>query len=371
MKKILTLAIISILAVSCGQEQDKQKQLEQMQKEYAELGQKIEELKKELAAKGDSDRVITPVRVAAINQEVFKRPVDIQGMVESDENVLISAEVPGRVVSVAVKEGQKVSQGQIIARLDGNITASSIAEVENALKLAETTYQRQKKLREQNVGTEMQLLQAENQRDALQKQLQTLRAQYAKYNITSPISGTVDAVDINQGENVMPGIAIARVVDNSNLKVKADVSERYVSVLKPGDSVMLSFPTIDYKMGAKISAIGQVINPGNRTFSLVVNLNTKNQALKPNLLSMVTIYDYINPKAISVPSNIIVNDGTNNYVFVAEEKGGKTYAKRVNVVPGKISASHTEITSGLEPGDRVITENYKNLTDGAEIKIIK
>lgn len=370
MKKLFAIALIALIAVSCGQGEDKQKKLEKLKAERGELDKEIAQLEKEVAGL-DTVTASTPVRVETINVAVFKRPVDVQGVVESDKNVLISSEVAGRVMEVMVKEGQKVSQGQTLARINGDITASSIQEVENALRLAETTYQKQKRLREQNVGTEMQLLQAENQRDALKKQLETLRAQYSKYTITAPVSGTVDMIDINQGENVMPGLPIARVVNNSNLKVTAEVSERYVKAVKVGDSVMLKFPTLDMTMGAKVSSVGQVINPANRTFSLVVNINSNTENLKPNLLSMVTIYDYINPKAIAVPSNVVINDGTNNYVFVAEEKGGKAVARKKIVTVGIISEAMTEIKDGLNPGDRVITENYKTLVDGAEIKIIK
>ncbi|HYG14833.1 MAG TPA: efflux RND transporter periplasmic adaptor subunit [Bacteroidia bacterium] len=371
MKKIVAIALVAVLAVSCGQgEEDKQKKLEKLKAERADLDKEIAQLEKE-AAGLDTVQASTPVRAQIINTVVFKRPVEVQGIVESDKNVVVSSEVAGRVIEVLVKEGQKVSQGQTLARVDGDITASSIREVENALKLAETTYQKQKRLREQNVGTEMQLLQAENQRDALKKQLETLRAQYSKYNITAPVNGTVDMIDINQGENLMPGMPVARVVNNSNLKVAAEVSERYVKTVRTGDSVMLRFPSIDLKMGAKISSVGQIINPGNRTFSMIVNINANTENLKPNLLSMVTIYDYVNPKAIAVPSNVITNDGTSDYVFVVEEKGGKTVARKKVVTVGTIAAAQTEIKDGLQPGDRVITENYKTLTDGAEIKIIK
>lgn len=370
MKRIFAIALIAVFAVSCGQGEDKQKKLEKLKADRAELDKQITQLEKEVAGL-DTAKASTPVRVETINMGVFKRPVDVQGIVESDKNVVVSSEVAGRVMEVAVKEGQKVSQGQTIARVNGDITASSIQEVENALRLAETTYQKQKRLREQNVGTEMQLLQAENQRDALKKQLETLRAQYNKYNITAPVSGTVDMININQGENLMPGMPVARVVNNSNLKVTAEVSERYIKAVKTGDSVMLKFPSIDMTMGAKVSSVGQVINPGNRTFSLVVNINSNTENLKPNLLSMVTIYDYVNPKAISVPSNVVINDGTNNFVYVAEQKGGKTIARKKIVTVGIISESMTEIKDGLNPGDRVITENYKTLVDGAEIKIIQ
>lgn len=369
MKKVFALALIAIIAVSCG-EKDKQKELAQLKKDYAELGDKIDKLEKELA-KTDTTENKTPVRVEEISAAEFKRPVEIQGVVESDKNVVVSSEVAGRVVEVSVKEGQRVSQGQTIARVDGNITASSIQEVENALKLAETTYKKQKSLYDQSVGTEMQLLQAENQRDALKKQLATLRAQYSKYNITAPISGVVDNVNINMGENIMPGMPIARVVNNNNLKVTADVSEKYVTVVKRGNDVKVKFPGIDYSIDAKVSATGQIIDPANRTFDMVVNLNKTEEALKPNLLAMVTIYDYINPEAIAIPSNIILSNGTEEYVYLLVKKGNGYVAKKQNIEKGKVSGAHTEITKGLKEGDKVITENYKNLIDGTEVEIIK
>lgn len=368
MKKIFALALIAIVAVSCGAPEDKQKELENLKKEYAELGEKIKTLEKELAA-NDSTTTKTPVTVEVIESKEFKRPVEIQGVVESDKNVIVSSEVAGRIVEVAVKEGQKVSQGQTIARVNGDITASSIQEVENALKLAEITYGKQKRLYDQNVGTEMQLLQAENQRDALKKQLSTLRTQYGKYIITAPVSGTIDDVPVNIGENIMPGMPVARVVNNNQLKVTADVSEKYIPAVKAGNDIKIKFPTIDKEIDAKVSATGQVINPANRTFDMIVRLNNPDATLKPNLLALVTIFDYINPKAISVPSNVILNNGTESFVYVYDSK--KKVAVRKTVKTGKVSGAYTEISEGLKEGDKLITENYKNLSDGSEVEIIK
>lgn len=370
MKKIFAIALLAVFAISCGAPEDKQKQLEELKKQYAELGKQIEELENEVE-KNDTSVNETPVRFEAISAQEFKRPVEIQGVVESDKNVMVSSEVAGRVVEVLVKDGQRVSRGQTLARVNGDITANSIQEVENALKLAEVTYKKQKNLYDQNVGTEMQLLQAENQRDALKKQLSTLRTQYAKYNITSPVSGVVDNVPVNAGENIMPGMPIARVVNNNQLKVTADVSEKYVTVVKRGNDVKVKFPGLDMEVDAKVSATGQIINPANRTFNMVVNLNKTSEVLKPNLLALVTIYDYTNPNAIVIPSNIIMNDGTDYYVFTLSKQGGNYIAKKTVIKTGKVSGAYTEINEGLKEGDKVITENYKNLVNGSVVKIIK
>lgn len=371
MRKVFALALIAIFAISCGAPEDKEKELKELKSEYAKLGDKIEKLEKELKAKDTTSVPKTPIRFEVIETKEFKRPVEIQGVVESDKNVVVSSEVAGRVTEVLVKEGQKVSQGQTIARVDGNITANSIQEVENALKLAEITYKKQQNLYKQNVGTEMQLLQAENQRDALNKKLTTLRSQYSKYNITSPVSGTVDNVPVNVGENIMPGMPVARVVNNNQLKVAANVSERYVTVVKRGNDVKVKFPSTGTEMDAKVSATGQIINPANRTFSMVINLNKTSDVLKPNLLALVTIYDYINPEAIVIPSNIITSDGTGGFIYVLKKKGKNFIAKKQSIKTGKISGAYTEVTEGLTAGDKVITENYKNLVDNAIVEVIK
>ncbi len=371
MRKILALALIAIVAVSCGQPENKQKELEKLKTEYRTLGDKITALEKEVLGADTTKVNQTPIRIETLKITLFKRPVEIQGMVESDKNVLVGSEVAGRIVEVLVKEGQTVSQGQVLARVDGSIAANSINEVENALKLAEITYKKQKSLYGQNVGTEMQLLQAENQRDALKKQLETLRSQYAKYTITSPVSGTVDNVPVNSGENIAPGMPIARVVNNSQLKITADVSEKYIRAVKKGDDVLVKFPGLDLEMDAKVSSIGQIIKQANRTFDMTINLTKSNGLLKPNLLAMVTIYDYINPKAIAIPSNIILSSGTESYVYVLENKNNVKVAKKRVVKTGNISGALTEIISGLSEGDNVITENYKNLSEGAEVMVIK
>lgn len=370
MKKVLVIALLAVFAISCGAPEDKQKELKDLKTQYAELGKKIEALEKELKTE-DTSVNETPIRVEAVSSKEFKRPVEIQGIVESDKNVVISSEVAGRVVEVLVKDGQKVTKGQTLVKVNGDIPANSIQEVENALKLAEITYKKQQNLYKQNVGTEMQLLQAENQRDALKKQLSTLRTQYGKYNITAPVTGVVDDVLVNVGENIMPGMPVGRVVNNNQLKVSANVSERYVTAVKRGDDVKVKFPGLDMEMTAKVSATGQIINPANRTFSMIVNLNKTSSVLKPNLLALVTIYDYINPNAISIPSNIIMNNGSEDYVYVLTKKGANYIAQKTNVKKGKISGAYTEILEGLKDGDKIIVENYKNLVDGSVVKVIK
>lgn len=370
MKNIIALALVAILAVSCSQEETKQQKLDKLKTEIAKLVKEKDALEKELEG-SDTNQVAIPVRLQTISTRAFKRPVEIQGVVESDNNVEITSEVVGRVMAIQVKEGQRVTAGQLLARIDGGITASSINEVENALKLAETTFQKQKRLRDQNVGTEMQLIQAESQRDALKKQLETLRAQYSKYSITAPVSGIVDDLFVNPGENIMPGMRIVRVVNNTNLKVRAEVSEKYVRAVKTGDSVIINFPGINEQVGSKISSVGQVIDPNNRTFSVLVNLTKATQNLKPNLLAMVTVYDYVNPNAIAVPSNVIFNESTEKFVYIAIEKGGKTTAKKVAVKTGQTANAYTEILDGLKTGDKIITDNVPNVMDGDALTIIK
>jgi membrane fusion protein, multidrug efflux system len=370
MKKILALALIAIMAAACGKAEDKQKELEKLKAEYAELGKKIQEIEKGLKTK-DTTLTLIPVKTKNLSAITFKRSVEIQGNLESDKNIIVGSEVAGRIVEILVKEGQKIAKGQTIVRVNGDITANTINEVENALKLAEITYKKQKNLYAQNVGTEMQLLQAENQRDALKKQLETLRTQYGRYNITAPEGGVVDDVMVNSGENIMPGMPIARVVNNNQLKVVAEVSEKYLPSVKYGDSIYIRFPGINQTIGAKVSAIGQVINPANRTFTLTAYITNANDYLKPNLLALVTIFDYVKNNALAVPSNIITIDGNGSNVYVAETKNNKVTAKKVAVKTGQISGSLTEISEGLKEGDAVITENIKSLIDGTEVTIVK
>ena len=274
-------------------------------------------------------------------------------------------ESPGTVTRIFVKVGQNVNKGQVLAQLDDKVLRQSIAQMQTQLDLATTVFNRQKNLWDQKIGTEVQYLTAKSQKQGLEEQLAGLKSQAAMNKIKSPVSGTVDAMDLKLGASVAPGNPTGiRVVNASRLKVKALVSENYGGKVNQGDEVQVSLPDVPENLQARISFAAKVIDPISRGFNVEVKLPS-NRKYRPNMLAILKIVDYKNDNALVVPVNAIQKSETSEYVFLAVN--GK--AKKADIRTGKVSDGKAEVLSGLKAGDKVITTGFQDLNDGDGVKL--
>lgn len=378
MKNTLFILSLVTLISACGGKTENG--LDAKRAELEALNAEMNTLQEAIAkVKGEIDLLDTAARTNAIavmaleiNKGVFKNSFQIQGLVESDQNVLVSPEVPARILKILVKEGQHVNKGQIIANLDGSVASSQIAELEGALGLAKLNFEKTEKLWKQKIGSEMQYLQAKNQFDNLQNSIKTARTQLGKYSLRSPISGTVDELMINEGEIAggMTSGPVARIINLADIQVKANVSESYLGKLQKGQSVDLSFPSIGLTMTEKISSVSNVVDASNRTFVIYVEPSKNLDKLRPNLLAMVTAYDFDNSNAIVVPTKLVRNDGKQHFVYTIKTNGGKKTVEKRYIEIAQQFPSETVVKSGLETGDLVITEGVNSVIVGDEVKII-
>jgi membrane fusion protein, multidrug efflux system len=374
---LFTLATLVLMGCSSTPESSlEQKRLELSKAEASldSLQTAIAAIKAEIVALDTSVRAKTfAVMATTIAKGSFQNPFQLQGLVESDQNVLMSPEVPANVISIAVKEGQRVSKGQLIATLDGSVAGSQIKELENSLSLAKISYEKQQRLWNQKIGTEMQYLHAKNQYENLQSSLVTARTQLGKYTLRSPINGTVDEIMANPGELVggLTSGPVARIVNLQDIKIKANVSERYIGQIKTGQTVTLNFPSLDLQMVEKVSAVSNVIDVDNRTFVVYIKPSKNLDKLKPNLLALITAYDYVDTDAISIPTKLVRTDGEKSFVFVVKTQGQKNLVEKRFIEIEKQFPSQTLIKSGLEIGDLLITEGVNSVVVGDEVKIIE
>lgn len=344
--------------------------MDQLKKEREALDAKIEALEAQVLAANPelARRKVFNVSADTITPRPFEHYIQVQGIVDSEDNIAVSAESPGVIRRILVKEGQRVSKGQVLAELDNQVLKSNLAELETALDLANTTYERQKNLWDQNIGTEFQYLQARNNKQRLEQQLNTLKEQIEMTRIKSPINGTVDAVIAKIGENTGPGQPSFRVVNLNDLSVKARVTDSYAGMVKQGDEVIVYFPDIKEERRSKLKFVSRVIDPDSRTFSIEVDIPSLDQ-FKPNMVAVLRIVDYAVEDAVVVPVNAIQETEGERFVYVAQEENGETVARRKTVEIGRTYNALAEIISGLEPGEMIITVGYQNLTDGALINV--
>ncbi|MBL6964351.1 MAG: efflux RND transporter periplasmic adaptor subunit [Bacteroidetes bacterium] len=357
-----------VLLASCGQP-DKVSQLEKLKKQQSELALKIKNLEEEIAGEGQlvDQHNTVPVKLKALSESVFRHNFDAQGTVESENNILVPAQSQTLVTAIYVKEGDRVYQGQLMAESDASILESSIAALKVNLDLTQTIYEKQKRLYDQEIGSEVQYLQAKSTKESLEKQMAALQEQLKLTKMISPINGTVDEVNMKVGESAMFGTI--RVVQLSALKVKAAISESYISSVRVGDEVKVNFPAIDTVFSNKIRSVSQVVNPDNRTINIELRLPAGMKDMKPNMLSVLTITDYVNEKAIVVPQQIIQRNEEDLFLFIAEKESENWIAVKRNIIEGKTQNGKTEILEGLKANDQLIIYGFQNLTDGQRVHI--
>jgi membrane fusion protein (multidrug efflux system) len=371
-RKYLALLGMGLILVACGAGNDEAR-LARLEKERDALTEEIERLKQEIAQKarpGVKQEKLMNVEISRVEKGRFQHFVQVQGTVESDNNVLVASQSSGIVKKIYVSVGNKVTKGLLLAELDGSILESSIAEVENGLKLAETIFERQKRLWDKNIGSEIEFLQAKNNKEGLEKRLATLKEQYKMTKIFAPLSGTVDEIFIKEGEMAVAGMGAVRVVQLSNLKIRVDLSEVYISRIKKNDLVHVNIPVLGREFDLYVDAVSQVIDPQNRTFQIEMKIPNSEGGIKPNMLSVLTINDYTDDEALIVPLNIIQETGQEKFVFVAEQINGDWTARRRSVKTGISYGDRAEVFSGLQEGEYVVTFGYQNLADGQKLAVV-
>jgi RND family efflux transporter MFP subunit len=366
-KLILSFVTISILA-SCGSS-DKQAQLDKLKKQRTEIDAEIKTLETELAAESGNkeNKKTRSVLISALDFQPFQHYIEVQGKVDGDENVIVSAKMGGAVSKILVKEGDNVTTGQVLAELDNQVILQGMEELKTALNFATTMYEKQKSLWDQKIGTEVQYLSAKNNKESLEKKLATFQEQLEMMQLKSPINGTVDGIDIKIGQTIMPGMPAIRVVNLSNLKVKAEVAEAYSSKVKKGNDVLIYFPDMKKEIRSVIGYSAKVINNTTRTFMVESPLENSLE-YNPNMIAVLKIADYKQDSSIVIPLNIIQNVGGSVYVYVAVNEGGKTISRKKEVVVGQIYNGNAEIKSGLTKGDKLIVTGFQDLNDGELIK---
>lgn len=373
-KKYLALLGIAFLMVSCAPPgpRGKAAELARLERQREALTKKIEALKLEIARQENPSlqaEKTANVKVSPLEKGLFQHFIQVQGTIESDNNILVAPQASGIVKRIHVAAGNRVTQGQLLAELDGTILESSIAEVENGLALAETIFERQQRLWNKKIGSEIEYLQAKNNKEGLEKRLATLQEQYKLTKIFSPITGTVDEVLIKEGEVAAAGMGAVRVVQLSNLKIIVDLSEIYISRVKRRDRVHVTIPVIGREFDLDIEAVSQVIDPDNRTFQIEIKLPRSEQDVKPNMLAVLAINDYSNPEALTVPVGLIQETGDEQFIFVASEVNGDWTAEKRTVTTGERYGGRVEILTGVEEGEHVVTLGYQNLADGQKLTV--
>ncbi len=375
MKNLIFVLSLGILAACSSKvdnpesNEDIKNQISEYKKQVVELNKKINELEKDLQSYSDESVQGTPVSIKELAFEEFNHYIDVNGIAEAINSAYISPEINGQVKQIYIKEGQHVKKGQLLLKINSSITESSIKEVETALELAKTVYEKRKQLWEKNIGSELDYLQAKNNKEALESKLETLQAQIDMAMIKAPIDGIIDEVLVKKGELAIPGVQMIQLVNLNDLYINADVSEAYITKVTKGDLVLLEFPSYpDIVMEVPVHRIGNIIKSANRTFKVQLKIKNENDQIKPNVLARIKINDYSVKQALLVPSITIKQDMQGSYVYIINPEDNT--AKKVYVETGMSYQGKTMISAGLSQGEKVIVEGYNQVSDGSIVKIV-
>jgi len=375
MKNYLYLSLILLLAAcSSGDSLEaKKSELISLNTQAEEIKTQIEALEKEIAKLDTSVIARKPklVAVETISKGDFSHFVDIQGAVESENNVAVQPGMPGVVTQVYVKEGDNVSVGQLLAEVDNRAIKESITQLEINIDFAKTTFEKQERLWKQKIGSEIQYLQAKTQYESLQKSLSSLRAQLDMSRIKSPIAGSIDQVNIKVGEYAAPGIGGAfNVVNFNKMKVVAKVADSYINKIQLGNPVEIKLNDINATIDGKISFVSKVVNTMTRTFTIEIAIGKTENNVRPNMLANISINDENLNDVISINSNLVQKDSNDNpYVLVAKGGKGNLIAQKLMIKTGAAYGDKIVVVEGLNANDQLITSGYQEVVDGQPVTL--
>ncbi|HUX54962.1 MAG TPA: efflux RND transporter periplasmic adaptor subunit [Williamwhitmania sp.] len=368
--KVIVFALSSLL-FACSS--NKQNELNKLKDQREALSQKIENLEKEISAtKTDSNSTekYTLVSVENVAFQPFRHFIKVYGELDGDQNVSVFAQANGTVVARYADVGAMVKKGQVLAQIDDQQYQKQLQSLQTQYNMALDLFNKQQRLWDQKVGSEVQYLQAKTNKESLEQQIAATKDQLNNFKIKSPSDGTIEECNIKVGGMVTPSPqqVLYRVVAFGKLKVKADISEAYTSKVNQGDMLTINFPDINANATSRVDFVSKYISPVNRTFNIEASIDTKVPNLKANMVAILNINDYYKEKAIVVSQNIISSDADGTFVFVAKQNGNNIEAKKQSVVLGTTNNGLVEVISGLNPGDKLITLGYQDLVDGASIR---
>lgn len=375
MKKIAFILLVAMMA-SCGKSESPESirgQITKLKEQQLNVNHQIKELEKKLASmeSEENDNGNIPVLVETISKQLFEHFLIVNGKVELLEEAQISPEANGQIKKIHVSKGQRVTKGEVLVTLNTSILENSIAELKLGLDLATKIYEKQKSLWEQNIGSELQYLEAKNAKESLEHRLKTLQSQLEMSIVKAPFSGIVDEIYLKEGELASPGRSVLYLANLEKLKIIADVSESLLPKVKAGEMVKIKFPTYgDIEFNAPINRVGNLIDQKTRTIKLEIRIDNVEGKIKPNQMAMLQIKDFEAKDAFVVPSIIVKQDSRGEFLFIADKNNeGKYFASKLYVKSGLSYSDRTMINQGLTEGQKVIVAGFNQVGNGTLVEV--
>jgi membrane fusion protein, multidrug efflux system len=370
MNKTLFFIVLVVIAVACSKPADKKAELAKLKKEHDAISLKIKALESEIDGSDTTLKSkVTTVAITEAKPSEFNHYLEVQGKVDGEDNIAVSAQMAGSITAVYVKEGDAVRKGQVLAQIDNSVLQQQVSNMKQQLAFVTNLYVKQKALWDKQIGSEVQYLTSKNNKENLETSLAALNDQLEMTRIKSPINGSVEEVNLKVGQLASPGQPAVRVVNFSTVKVVAEIAEAYAPKVKPGNKVIVYFPDFNTEIISQVRFTSKYINPVNRTFQSEVRLGPSKVEYRANMMAVVKINDYQNPSAFTVPVTLIRETQEGKYIYVAKEENGKLVARRLPVTVGNTYNGLAEITKGISTGEKIISTGFNSLIEGELIQV--
>jgi membrane fusion protein (multidrug efflux system) len=377
MKNLFFISILSVIIVACGGNQPEGDQTlsglkarkDSLKAVHEEVGKQIAALDGQIALL-DTSKKLTLVSTVKVSRKKFEHYFEVQGNVEAEKNTMIYPEAGGTIREIRVKEGQVVNKGDLLIRLDQDVLQKSIQEAKTSANLANTIYEKQTRLWEQKIGSEIQYLEAKANKEAAQARLESMNAQLELLSVRAPYSGIIDEIFPKMGELATPQMPLARIVNLEKVYIKSDVSERYIGKVKQGTDVHILLPSSKEELQSSVSLIGNYINPHNRTFKIQIKLDNKSNILKPNLLATIRIKDFEKDSVVVLPEAMIQQTPAGeDFVYLLTKKDGHHYVNKKVIKTGMSYKNMVMIKKGLNGNEEIVEKGARSVKDGQRVVV--
>ena len=371
-KSFFIILVIAIASCNPDNPEAIKNNLIKLKEKQMVINNKIAKLERELekdSAQVNSEKAIS-VNIAELKFEKFNHFIFVNGNVDAEKHVFVSPELNGQIERIYVPEGEEVKKGALLVSLNTKVINSNIAEVKTGLELARKVFNKQQQLWKQNIGSEIDYLNAKNAKESAENRLKTLKTQLEMARIRAPFTGIIEKISGKEGEMASPGKPILEIVNLSEMKIYSNVSEKYLANINEGDTTIVRFPSLpDIEIEVPVYRMGNVIDRNSRTFTIELKINNPDNQLKPNLMATVMLNDFSSDSALLVPSGIIKKDIQGSYLYVADSTGENMIAHKAYIHTGLSYKDKTMITEGVGHGDKVIIAGYTEVSDGVKINV--
>ncbi len=306
-----------------------------------------------------------PVKVSVTESSETDIIIEATGRMESDSELSLKSEINGSVVKIMVEEGDYVTTGNVIARVDKEVFKAKEQYAEAYYKQCLADYNRYKKLADKDAVTGQNLEQTKLKLDKAESDLIKLKRDLRKTDIVAPISGTIDNIHVEIGALVGSNSMIADIIDNRTLNVELKLDEKEILNVKRGLKAMVSVSAYpDKEFVGKIKSVGVKADKTHK-YRVVLTIDNSSNYLRSGMFAEVRI-NVGTKSIIKIPRKAIIGSLKNAKVFVVNE--GVTELRKV--ITGNLYNMSVEIVDGLNEGEKVVTGGKINLDNGTLVSIL-